>query len=153
MLQALIFFLLAIFILHSRESELYRYVLDGMSALAWDFQGVWATCLLHKGVGVPLRALPKDATSELAGLFSTTSLNVQRPPEKLWILFLKVFWYDPTRGMNPWSTDCEADAQTKPLRHRLGVGCIKRNYALPFEKVTFLCSENKLSISMQKRIF
>ena len=24
--------------------------------------------------------------------------------------FFKVFWYDSARGMNPWSTDCEADA-------------------------------------------
>ena len=31
-----IFVLFAIFILHSRESELYRYTLDGMSALAWE---------------------------------------------------------------------------------------------------------------------
>ena len=30
------FFLLAIFIFHSRKSKLYRYVLDGMSALAWE---------------------------------------------------------------------------------------------------------------------
>ena len=30
-----LFVLFAIFILHSRESELYRYVLDGKSALAW----------------------------------------------------------------------------------------------------------------------
>ena len=29
-------FLFAIFILHSRESELYRYTLDGKSALAWE---------------------------------------------------------------------------------------------------------------------
>ena len=29
-------FLFAIFILHSRESELYRYTLDGKSALAWQ---------------------------------------------------------------------------------------------------------------------
>ena len=44
------FFLFAIFILHSGESELYRYVLDGMSALAGElFRGVWATCLPHKG--------------------------------------------------------------------------------------------------------
>ena len=28
--------LFAIFILHSRESELYRYTLDGKSALAWE---------------------------------------------------------------------------------------------------------------------
>ena len=33
----LIFFVLfAIFILHSRESELYRYTLDGKSALVWE---------------------------------------------------------------------------------------------------------------------
>ena len=32
----LLFVLFAIFILHSRESELYRYTLDGKSALAWE---------------------------------------------------------------------------------------------------------------------
>ena len=32
----LFFVLFAIFILHSRESELYRYTLDGKSALAWE---------------------------------------------------------------------------------------------------------------------
>ena len=37
------------------------------------FRGLWATCLPHKGGGFPLSALPKDTTSELAGLFSTTS--------------------------------------------------------------------------------
>ena len=30
------FVLFAIFILHSRESELYRYTLDGKSELAWE---------------------------------------------------------------------------------------------------------------------
>ena len=30
------FVLFAVFILHSRESELYRYTLDGKSALAWE---------------------------------------------------------------------------------------------------------------------
>ena len=30
------FILFAIFILHSRESELYRYTLDSKSALAWE---------------------------------------------------------------------------------------------------------------------
>ena len=70
----LFFVLFAIFILHSRESELYRYTLDGKSALAWELpfsRFLWATCLPHKGGGVPLSALPKDTTSELAGLFST----------------------------------------------------------------------------------
>ena len=37
------------------------------------FQGVWAIYLPHKSGGVPLNALFKDTTSELAGLFSTTS--------------------------------------------------------------------------------
>ena len=36
-LEMLCFFVLfAIFILHSRESELYRYALDRKSALAWE---------------------------------------------------------------------------------------------------------------------
>ena len=39
------FFLLAIFIFHSRESKLYRYVLDGMSALAWEL--LFPKCLDH----------------------------------------------------------------------------------------------------------
>ena len=34
--QKACFVLFAIFILHSRESELYRYTLDGKSALAWE---------------------------------------------------------------------------------------------------------------------
>ena len=47
----LFFVLFAIFILHSRESELYRYTLDEKSALALElpFRGLWATCLPHKG--------------------------------------------------------------------------------------------------------
>ena len=39
--------LFAIFILHSRESELYRYTLDGKSALAWELP--WE---LHEGSNV-----------------------------------------------------------------------------------------------------
>ena len=36
LLVLFLFVLFAIFILHSRESELYRYTLDGKSALAWE---------------------------------------------------------------------------------------------------------------------
>ena len=43
------------------------------------FRGVWATCLPHKGGGVPLSALPKDTTSELTGLFSTISHKCRAP--------------------------------------------------------------------------
>ena len=43
------------------------------------FRGLWATCLPYKGEGIPLSALPKDTTSELAGLFSTTSHKCRAP--------------------------------------------------------------------------
>ena len=42
-----------------------------------------ATCLLHEGGGVPLSALPKDTTSELASLFSTLSLFAECHAGKL----------------------------------------------------------------------
>ena len=42
------------------------------------FRGLWATCLPHKGGGVPLSALP-NTTSELAGLFSTISPKCRAP--------------------------------------------------------------------------
>ena len=72
------------------------------------FRVVWDTCLPHKGGGVSLSVLPKDTTRELAGLFSTTFPKCRAG--KLWIPFFKVVWYDSTRGLNPRSTDCEADA-------------------------------------------
>ena len=40
-----IFFLFAIFILHSRKRELYRYIVDGTSALAWELP--FPRCLSH----------------------------------------------------------------------------------------------------------
>ena len=46
------------------------------------FRGLWATCLPHKGGGVPLSALPKDTTSKLAGLFSTTSPKCRAPSKE-----------------------------------------------------------------------
>ena len=56
------------------------------------FRGVWATCLPHKGGGDPLSTLPKDTTSELAGLFSTTSHKCRAPSrEAVNNIFLKSF--------------------------------------------------------------
>ena len=46
------------------------------------FRDVWATCLPHKCGGVPLSALPKDTTSEVAGLFSTNSRKCRTPSMK-----------------------------------------------------------------------
>ena len=34
-------YVLSMFILHLRESELYRYILDGTSALAWELPLLW----------------------------------------------------------------------------------------------------------------
>ena len=76
------------------------------------FRDVWATCLPHKRGGVTLSALPQDTTSELAGLFSTTSPKCRAPSREAVNNIFKVFWYNSTRGLNPRSTDCEADALT-----------------------------------------
>ena len=55
----LFFVLFAIFILHSRESELYRYALDGKSALAWElpFFEVYGPPVFHIKVGRPVKCL------------------------------------------------------------------------------------------------
>ena len=84
------------------------------------FRGVWATCLLHKGGDIPLNALAKDTTSELAGLFSTTSHKCRAPSREAVDTIFKVFLYDSTRGLNPRFTDCKADAliTTRSRRHR-----------------------------------
>ena len=60
------------------EKAMYRYVLDGKFALAWElpFPSHLSSA---KRWGVPLSALPKDTTSELAGLFSTTFHNCRAP--------------------------------------------------------------------------
>ena len=60
-----LFVLFAIFILHSRESELYRYTLDGKSALAWElpfsrFMGLFIGLffeVFHIKVGRPVKFL------------------------------------------------------------------------------------------------
>ena len=82
------------------------------------------TCLPRKDGGIPLSALPKDTTRKLTGLFSTLSVffYAEHQAGKLQIPFLKVFRYDSTEGMNPWSTDCEADALTTTPSHRCLAG-------------------------------
>ena len=86
------------------------------------FRGLSATCLPHKGGGVQLSALPKATTSELAGLFFTTSHKYRAPSRKaVDTIFLKVFWYDSTREMNPRFTDCEAAALTTTPSRRCNV--------------------------------
>ena len=78
---ATFFCLFAIFILHSQESELIAIFWTGRphSLGSCHFRSIWTTCLPQKGGGVPLSALPKDTTSKLAGLFSTTSHKCGAP--------------------------------------------------------------------------
>ena len=76
-----IFILFAIFILHSRESELYfaRHICTHLGVAVFEVSG---PPVFHIKMGlsaVPLNALPKDTTSELAGLFSTTSPKCRAP--------------------------------------------------------------------------
>ena len=60
-----------------------------------------------------LSALPKGTTSELTGLFSTTSLKCRAPSrEAVNNIFFKSFDMTQQRGLNPRSTDSEADALT-----------------------------------------
>ena len=55
---------------------------------------------------------PRTQQASLPACSPQPPLNAERQAGKLWIPFFKVFWYDSTRGMNPRSTDCEADALT-----------------------------------------
>ena len=119
-LYAYFFILFAIFILHLRESELYRYIMDGTSALGWELPfAMSAPPVFHIKVEASrFSALPKDTTSNLAGLFSTTSPKYRAPSREGVDTILKLFWYDSTRGLNSRSTGCQADAPTTTPLHR-----------------------------------
>ena len=55
---------------------------------------------------------PRTQQANLPACSLQPPINAERQAGKLWIPFFKVFWDDSTRGMNPRSTDCEADALT-----------------------------------------
>ena len=77
------------------------------------FRGfLWAICLPHKGGASRKVLCPSTQQANLPACSPQPPLNAERQAGKLRIPFFKVFWYDSTRGMNPWSTDCEADALT-----------------------------------------
>ena len=85
------------------------------------FRGVWATCLPHKDGDIPLSALAKDTTSELAGLFSTTSPKCRATSRKdvdsIFYSLLKNKGIKSRRRLNTRSIGCEANAlTTTPLR-------------------------------------
>ena len=58
---------------------------------------IWVTCLLHKGVGIPLSALPMTQQANLPACSPQPPLNAERQAQKQQIPFFKVFWYDSTR--------------------------------------------------------
>ena len=82
------------------------------------FCGVWSTCLPHKSGASRLVPCPRTRQANLLACSPQPSLNAERQAGKLWIPFLKVFWYDSTRGLNPRSTDCEANALTTTPSHQ-----------------------------------
>ena len=61
---------------------------------------------------------PRAQQTNLPACSTQPRLNTERQAGKLWIPFFEVFWCDSTRGLNPKSTDCEADALTTTLMHR-----------------------------------
>ena len=107
----------------AQKSELYRYVFGRYvrNRLGVAISELSRPPVSHIKVGVPLGDLPKDTTSELAGLFfscsSQHSLDAEPQAGKQAIPFYKDFLYDSTKGMNPRSTDCKADAPT--IMHRV----------------------------------
>ena len=98
--------------------------------LLWAIQGIWTTCLIHKTRGIPLNALPNDTTSELAGLFSTTSFKCWAPSrESVDITFWSLLvWLD--KGIEPRSTNCKADTITTMPLCRLHKNEQKSSYCL-----------------------
>ena len=71
-------------------------------------------------VGRPVKVpCPKTQQASLVACSPQPLINAERPAEKLWMPFIKVFWNDLTKGMNPRSTDCEADTLTTTPSHRL----------------------------------
>ena len=81
----------------------------------------YATCWRRKDSGIPLRVLPKDTTSKLAGLFSTLSFfMLSTKQESFEYHFLKYFGM--TR-LEKWIPDLPTAKRTLyPLRHFWGVG-------------------------------
>ena len=126
-LRFMVHIMLIIFLCFSYLSSIYEKA--NCIAILWTgrphslgscfFQGVWATCLPHNGGAFRCVPYPRTQQANLPTCSPQHLLNAERQAGKLWILlFLKVFWYDSTMGLNPRSTDCEADALTTTSSRR-----------------------------------
>ena len=81
-------------------------------------------------------------------------LNAERQAGKLRMPFFKVFWYDSTRGMNPRSTDCEADAlTTTPSRRFPSRRCWFSRLSLLLPSGTCANSKKKCYVFSAHNIF
>ena len=76
------------------------------------------TCLPHKGGASRQVPCPRTQQANLPACSPQPPINAERQAGKPLIPFFKVFWYNSTRGMNPRSTDCEADAPTNTPSRR-----------------------------------
>ena len=77
------------------------------------FRGFYGPPVFHIKVGRPVKCLAQGHNKRTCRLvLHNLPINAERQAGKLRMPFFKVFWYDSTRGMNPTSTDCEADALT-----------------------------------------
>ena len=88
------FLYLFIFILDSRESELYRYILDGTFALAWElsFFEVSGPPVFHiKAEASRQLPCPRTQQANLPACSLQPPINAERQAGKLWIPFFKVF--------------------------------------------------------------
>ena len=85
------------------------------------FFEVYGPPVFHIKVGRPVKCLAQGHNKRTCRLvLYNLPINAERQEGKLRMPFFKVFWYDSTRGMNPRSTDCEADAlTTTPSRRNL----------------------------------
>ena len=71
---------LYLFSIHEKANRIAIFWTERPHSLgSCHFLGVWPTCLLREGGCVPLSALLKNTTIELAGLFSTTSPKCRAP--------------------------------------------------------------------------
>ena len=69
--------------------------------------------VFHIKVGASRKVpCPRTQQANLPACSPQPPINAERQAGWLWIPFFTVFWYDSTRGLNPRSTDYEADALT-----------------------------------------
>ena len=66
---------------------------------------------------------PRTQQANLPACSLQPPIDAERQAGKLRMPFFKVFWYDSTRGMNPRSADCVADALTTTPSRRSKQSC------------------------------